>query len=414
MADYDKYTVGWICALPLEKAAAAAMLDKRHNSLEGPEGDPNAYTCGEVAGHNIVIACLPSGVYGKTSAAETASHMSRTFHNLQYRFMVGIGAGIPSDLMDIRLGDIVVSHPAGTSPGLVQYDLGKQLSTGFERIGSMNKPPQDLLTALSRYRALARVDGNPIPHILAEANTRRSRVPDEFCRPPRHHDRLFRADYEHPSPAKSCGTCDASQLIIRSERETPAPFVHYGLIASGDTLLRDSKKRDKLRDEEGAICVEMESAGLMQLDNFRCLVIRGICDYADSHKNDEWQPYAALVAAAFTKGLLRSIQPNNTISSILGRNWLEEVEAFNPRILKARILQEAGGLLKPSYEWILSHSTYQSWEMQLEVKVLWLHGDPGTGKTMLLLGIIEHLSKTRHQEPGTAEILAQGVLFLDR
>ncbi|KAL4745147.1 hypothetical protein BDW72DRAFT_211731 [Aspergillus terricola var. indicus] len=330
MEGYDKYTVGWICAVPLEKAAAAAMLDKRHNSLEGPEGDPNAYTCGEIAGHNTVIACLPSGVYGTTSASETASHMSRTFRNLRYRFMVGIGAGIPSDSTDIRLGDIVVSHPAGTSPGLVQYDLGKQLPNGFERIGSMNKPPQDLLTALSRYRALARVDGDPIPHILAEANDRRG-VSNEFCCPPRHHDRLFRAEYGHASPARSCGTCDASQLIVRSERETPGPFVHYGLIASGDTLLRDSKKRDKLRDEEGAICVEMESAGLMQLDNFRCLVIRGICDYADSHKNDEWQPYAALVAAVFTKGLLKSIQINRTGSSMLARNWLEEYnQAYIP------------------------------------------------------------------------------------
>ena len=46
----------------------------------------------------------------------------------------------------------------------------------------------------------------------------------------------------------------------------------------------------------------MEAAGLM--DSFPCLVIRGICDYADSHKNKRWQPYAAATAAAFAKELL--------------------------------------------------------------------------------------------------------------
>jgi nucleoside phosphorylase len=49
----------------------------------------------------------------------------------------------------------------------------------------------------------------------------------------------------------------------------------------------------------------MEAAGLM--DTFPCLVIRGICDYADSHKNGKWQPYAAATAAAYAKELLITI-----------------------------------------------------------------------------------------------------------
>lgn len=46
----------------------------------------------------------------------------------------------------------------------------------------------------------------------------------------------------------------------------------------------------------------MEAAGLS--NGFPCVVIRGICDYADSHKNDQWHPYAAAVAAACAKELL--------------------------------------------------------------------------------------------------------------
>ena len=56
---------------------------------------------------------------------------------------------------------------------------------------------------------------------------------------------------------------------------------------------------------EDCICFEMEAAGLV--DSFPCLVIRGVSDYADSHKNDRWQGYAAAVASAYAKELLVSM-----------------------------------------------------------------------------------------------------------
>ena len=54
----------------------------------------------------------------------------------------------------------------------------------------------------------------------------------------------------------------------------------------------------------------MEAAGLMS--NFPCLVIRGICDYADSEKNDVWHKYASATAAAFTKELLLHVSSEKT------------------------------------------------------------------------------------------------------
>jgi hypothetical protein len=54
---HEDYTVAWICALPLEAAAAKAMLHKIHPQLSHPAGDDNAYTLGEISGHNIVVAC---------------------------------------------------------------------------------------------------------------------------------------------------------------------------------------------------------------------------------------------------------------------------------------------------------------------------------------------------------------------
>lgn len=83
-------------------------------------------------------------------------------------------------------------------------------------------------------------------------------------------------------------------------------MVHYGLIASSNQVVKDSQLRDQLGRELDVYCVEMEAAGLM--NNYPCLVIRGICNYADSHKNKEWKGYAATVAAAYAKELL-SVTP---------------------------------------------------------------------------------------------------------
>jgi nucleoside phosphorylase len=73
-------------------------------------------------------------------------------------------------------------------------------------------------------------------------------------------------------------------------------MVHYGTVASGNQVMRDGVTRDKISSGLGGVlCFEMEAAGLM--NSFPCLVIRGICDYADSHKNKRWQAYAAATAA---------------------------------------------------------------------------------------------------------------------
>ena len=72
--------------------------------------------------------------------------------------------------------------------------------------------------------------------------------------------------------------------------------------------MRDGAKRDRVSEDLGGVlCFEMEAAGLM--NSFPCLVIRGICDYADSHKNKKWQPYAAGTAAACAKETLSVIPP---------------------------------------------------------------------------------------------------------
>lgn len=87
---------------------------------------------------------------------------------------------------------------------------------------------------------------------------------------------------------------------------------HYGLVASANTPMKEARARDKLAADKDILCFEMEAAG--QINHSPCLVLCGICDYSDSHKNEEWQGFAAMAAAAYAKDLLCQIMPNKVES----------------------------------------------------------------------------------------------------
>ncbi|KAI6617173.1 hypothetical protein MCOR14_010859 [Pyricularia oryzae] len=116
-----------------------------------------------------------------------------------------------------------------------------------------------------------------------------------------------------------CANCDSSQLVQRPERteEEATGFIfHRGRIATGNAVVKDGERRDQIRELcNGALCIEMEAAGV---DAGRsCLVIRGISDYADSHKDDIWRSYAAGNAAVFARELLGKIPPKNVRNLII-------------------------------------------------------------------------------------------------
>lgn len=300
------YAVGWICALPLEMTAAKAMLDIIYPNLPNPPNDHNTYTLGKMGAHNIVIACMPVGVYGMTSAAGVASQMLSSFPSIRFGLMVGIGGGTPQGHADIRLGDVVVSRPTGHFGGVVQYDYGKTVQAGsFQRTGTLNKPPQVLLTAVSSLQADYELRSSRISEFLSEAVSRYPITSANFAHPDPQSDRLFKAEYEHVEGEDSCENCNTQRLVARSPRAKQGPMVHYGLIASANQVMKHALTRDRLADELGILCFEMEAGGLM--DSFPCLIIRGICDYADTHKNKQWQRYAAGTAAAYAKELLTVI-----------------------------------------------------------------------------------------------------------
>jgi nucleoside phosphorylase len=303
----EDYTIGWVCALPVELAAAQEMLDEEHETPRTDAHDTNIYTCGRVGEHNVVIACLPEGQTGTNSAAAVAMQMKSAFTSTRFGLMVGIGGGAPSEEADVRLGDVVVSRPHKAHGGVVQYDSGKATPSGFERTGFLNTPPTILLNAVANLRA-KHMRGK---YKLLEYFSKLDSLPD-FGRGAAGLDVLFEAKYNHEGGA-TCGKCSKDYSVARKPR-TQEVVVHYGTIASGNQVMRDAVKRDEVSAELGSVlCFEMEAAGLM--NNFPCLVIRGICDYADSHKNERWQAYAAGTAAACAKEVLSVIPPKDVANS---------------------------------------------------------------------------------------------------
>jgi nucleoside phosphorylase len=316
MSKPTDYTVGWICAISTEYVAAQAFLDEKH---EGPEyvspNDNNDYTLGLVGKHNVVIAVLPQGEYGISSATGVAKDMLHSFPTIRIGLMVGIGGGAPSPKHDIRLGDVVVSATGNATGGVFQYDFGKTIQgQEFQETGFLNKPPTVLRAAVNGLKAQYESEGHQLEEAINCILEKKSRLRKKYKRPDPSSDRLYQSGIAHPpdgeaSCAAVCGN-DPSNLTSRRERteDEDNPTIHYGLIASANQLMKDASVRDKLAADKDVLCFEMEAAGLM--NEFPCLVIRGICDYSDSHKNKEWQGYAAMAAAAYTKDLLCRIPPN--------------------------------------------------------------------------------------------------------
>ncbi|OLN97084.1 hypothetical protein CCHL11_02167 [Colletotrichum chlorophyti] len=358
------YTIGWITALDKELTAALAVLEEEHQKPENFRKQPrdtNNYAWGRIGDHNVVIASLAAGKYSTVSAATTAGSMINSLLHLRFGLMVGIGGGIPrlADNIDIRLGDVVYdlgklqsdgrfkrvgslapppevllkglaapkarrrpkgprirqilddmlrNHPllaeaepdddAFVHQGVQNDRLFEASSIHVQRpdrqsaLSSAATVPQDISKLQSAMAWLWSFLWLLYASAMASTNAATSTFPFED------------ASLQEATQTRACPHCDPKKEIKRRERRSPDPFVHYGVIASGNSVVKDGISRDEIvqRLENKCICFEMEAAGLM--DNFPCLVIRGICDYVDTHKNDRWQNYSAATAAAFAKELL--------------------------------------------------------------------------------------------------------------
>jgi nucleoside phosphorylase len=232
--------------------------------------------------------------------------MRISFPSLRYALLVGIGGGVPVETNHgkIRLGHVVVGIPTGIYPGVVQYDHGKFKTGLFERTGSLSPPPTALLSAVhALYARRRRMDYDPVWTNLKRI---RPQLNESYKFPGVENDHLYQPDYEHQVEGVSCEKCLCQQekrieRLLDEDAESRV-VVHTGTIASGESVIKSAEQRNKLVREHNVLCFETEAAGA--LIDFPCMVIRGISDYCDSHKNDVWHAYASAVAAAYARALI--------------------------------------------------------------------------------------------------------------
>ncbi|KAI1029503.1 hypothetical protein LB504_010782 [Fusarium proliferatum] len=427
-SDPSSYTVGWVCALSTEFTAAQEQFDEEYEPHESPEhreaNDSNVYSFGKIKGHMVVVAVMPNGQYGTASAATVAKDMIRSFRNIRFGLMVGIGGGAPTKQHDIRLGDVVVSSPTPGQSGVFQYDFGKATKEGFQHTASHNKPPPLLLAAVAGLKTQHERKGLQIHEKVSTIVANNKRLKARYGRPD-DPDSLFFPSIDHKSaPCHEFCVTASTDLKDRTLRQEPMEVVevHYGTIASGDTLMTNAFKRDELASEANILCFEMEAAGLM--DVFRCLIVRGICDYCDSHKNDKWQGYAAMTAAVYAKQILGRIRPEavareETMSPKIDEVFnavISDVKDLKRSIAEQEVLDwlsdedfgtyqfdEHSKKAPGTCQWFLGSPEYQSWT-QKKGQVLFCPGIAGAGKSVLASAVIESLHSRFETDSSTATI----------
>lgn len=328
------FKVAIICALTLESDAVQDVFDERWDEVKYGKmpGDPNQYTTGAIGRHNVVVVHMPG--MGKSNGASVAANCRASFSNLGLVLVVGICGGVPfpGSGAEIVLGDIVVSD------GLIQYDFGRQFPDKFIRkTDTIAGPNSELLSFLAKMKGrwnMNRLRQRTSMHLknLSEIVEYPGAFRDKLYEPTyRHkHQTAFNCEICNRCQTKNdpvCGAalkldckslqCDDMNLIARqrltvltneyeNQKANIEPSIHFGLYASGDKVMKSGEEREIIAEEEGVIAFEMEGAGVWEGFPGRCLVVKGVCDYADSHKNKIWQIYAAASAAACTKALLES------------------------------------------------------------------------------------------------------------
>ncbi|KAI0537061.1 purine and uridine phosphorylase [Xylaria digitata] len=305
-ATRHEFEIAILCALPLEADAVAALFDQ-HWDHNGPPydkapGDPNAYTTGVMGRHNVVLVHMPGR--GKVHAAAVAANCRASFPNIKLAAVVGICGAVPfgPDGSEIVLGDVIISE------GVVQYDLGRRHPDRFVRkdtvSDSLGRPTAEIRSLLSKLKT--RYDRKMLQDKLTKHLKVIQHNPGlEAQYPGVVNDRLLEATYHHTSEGRSCDEGGCSGPLVprrRLEQGNTQPKVHFGLVASGDTVMGSGEERDSIARRECVLGFETEGAGIW--DSFPCVVIKGVCNYADSHKTKAWQRYAGATAAACLKAFL--------------------------------------------------------------------------------------------------------------
>ncbi|KAJ4854324.1 uncharacterized protein T069G_11303 [Trichoderma breve] len=296
----EDFHVAIICTLPLEYDAVSLVFDQfwdeDGDSYGRAHGDTNTYTTGQIGKHNVVLVLLPN---------------------------MGTGAD------EILLGDVVISKT------VIQHTLGRQYpnkfvakDTVYDSLGRPNKDVRTLIASFEterRRRQLRQKAGQYLRDLQSAAIKERHRCSYRY--PGVGEDKLFAASYRHKHRAsQKCkctqetnGLCEeAAQALCSTLMCDEGQLIFVGCVASGDTVMKSGEHRDRIAGQRDIMAFEMEGAGIW--DEVSCVIVKGVCDYADSHKNKVWQPFAAATAASVMKAML-------------GRDTLTEPSSSHSRVI---------------------------------------------------------------------------------
>ncbi|KAF7558202.1 hypothetical protein G7Z17_g10 [Cylindrodendrum hubeiense] len=343
----DEFHIAIICALPIEADAITLLFDHLWDDDDNPygrtPGDTNTYTTGRIGLHNVVLFVLPN--MGISGAAAATVGLRSSYRSLELALLVGICGGVPKIAGDDAfLGDVVVSKT------IVQYDYGRQYPGNFamkktveDSLGRANKDIRSLLASFETRRGMKLLQTKATEHLkrlqkaaatnnLQSGGRRRRKQPD-YVYPGIAEDKLYPPEYTHvhrescelclggsgdfcllASKASCADTkCDEAKLVTREfpfeDGESYIPEIFIGNIGSGNAVMKSGQDRDRIAATHDLIAFEMEGAGAW--DEVPCIVIKGICDYADSHKNKIWQDFAAATAASVAKAVLERYVVND-------------------------------------------------------------------------------------------------------
>ncbi|KAI9147072.1 Ankyrin-2 [Paramyrothecium foliicola] len=431
----DQYQFAILCALEHELQAVLCCRDEifnRKSIQREAKGDTNSYHLVRMGEHYVVVVMLPET--GTASASGSVAHLGRTFPKFKLVLMVGIGGGVPHDKAEgpIRLGDVVFGHSRTQHGSILKYESGKEhQGRKFESTGHTNSAPHFALSAVKSLKALIGLEKDTYvsDRINDTIGKLHEQIRSQWQRPALDTDKLYQSSYRHQDPKEPCTKCCEPSRLAREPRQEDdgAVRVYSGLVASGEKVIKSATKRDKFA-KKGVSCIETEAAGAA--NDFACLVIRGISDYCDTHKNDQWHKYAALAAAVVARLFLDKLNPSlvngqENLQQALARldtiaqdtktepgrmsrktdkmevlTWLSKFTSEMETIQVGHLSQHTTGTL----EWFLEKPEFQIWQSS-KGGALYCKGIPGSGKTILTSFVINHLKSSSANDaiqPGLA------------
>ncbi|KAL4908820.1 hypothetical protein BDW74DRAFT_174053 [Aspergillus multicolor] len=437
------FRIAILCPLPLEAEVVKPLFDQIYRPIDYPSlgkasGDPNAYTLGRIGNYDVVLVHMPGA--GKAIAASVATHLKVSYPRIELAFLIGICGGVPftgesikeQSNKNIHLGDVMIST------GIVDYDRvfpgsGDKI-TPEETLG---RPSPEIRSFLSQIKTRHEALTNAQRHYLVKIQQGVQAPCPGF-----QDDVLYSDDFIHEDDGYQSvlgpKVNEVNEAVVARRRESDVlPFLHFGALASGDSVIMSAEVRDNIARRFGVIGFEMEGAGVW--DSFPCILVKGVSDYADSHKSKNWQYFAAASSAACMRAMLDEMptsitaavedvekgpyikdqrlfmRSTNLLTGIVlvtdrqpkrGADLRERTQHFDPignsqnnayiRLLTFARAEFRRNEIQEAHQgtcmWLVEQPEYQSWAKgeipDLYGSIFWIKGKPGAGKSTVMKHLV--------------------------